>query len=298
MMKICGVFLLFFSFLTWSASVMRPFQTARLNSTAGAGVASVLITEAAILNPAGLAVFQESSFSAHRNQSQFQNENVQREADNRTFPNHPNQQGFFIYDNADENKGGIAYITQKENNFERKRAIMTIAKMISTNISMGINYRYTIDTDPIPKKHSTFHQTVLGFEYFYSDDLLFGLIVEDPTNSFRSETKTQFGFSLRATPLFTILGDYGGNHTMNFSKNSFWKAATQVNVYSDLFARYGLFNDQSRNVEGFGWGISWIGPKIGLDFGVQHSKQLKKKVDYLYPKESIVDSSLSVNIRF
>ena len=45
---------------------IREFQTTRLNSTGGAGVASMLSTEAGILNPAASAFFDGSSLSYQR----------------------------------------------------------------------------------------------------------------------------------------------------------------------------------------------------------------------------------------
>jgi hypothetical protein len=65
---------------------IREFQTTRLNSTAGAGVASVLSTEAALLNPASSTFFSGSNLSYQSYSTSLRHESDTRNANADDFP--------------------------------------------------------------------------------------------------------------------------------------------------------------------------------------------------------------------
>src|SRR5690606_6109862 len=116
---------------------IREYQTSRLISTAGAGVASILTTESAILNPASSAFFQGSSFSYQSYSSKLQKESDERVADNNPFPSSNRSEGYFMSDNGGPVRGGLAYINQKENGFKRSRFNFHGAALIGKQTSMG-----------------------------------------------------------------------------------------------------------------------------------------------------------------
>jgi len=76
-------FLLLMGHSSWAQ--IRDFQTARLNSSAGAGVASILCTEAALLNPASCAFFSGSSLSYQSYSTSLRNESEERKNLNDDF---------------------------------------------------------------------------------------------------------------------------------------------------------------------------------------------------------------------
>ena len=77
---------------------IREFQTTRLNSTAGAGVASVLSTEAALLNPASSTFFSGSSLFYESFLTLLRHGSVTRTANADDFPSRNRSQGFFVSD--------------------------------------------------------------------------------------------------------------------------------------------------------------------------------------------------------
>src|SRR4051794_40837768 len=79
---------------------IREFQTTRLMSTAGAGVASILSTEAAVLNPAASAFFEGSSFSYQSYRTSLQKKSDERSAAGDDFPKKNLTQGLFMADNT------------------------------------------------------------------------------------------------------------------------------------------------------------------------------------------------------
>ena len=99
---------------------IREFQTTRLNSTAGTGVASILSTEAAILNPAASAFFNGSTFSYQRYSASLRKENPERVAASDEFPKDNRSDGAFLSDHSGPIKGGVGYIRQKLKNRNRR----------------------------------------------------------------------------------------------------------------------------------------------------------------------------------
>ena len=93
------------------------------------------------------------------------------------------------------------------------------------------------------------------------------------------------------------MGDLGTQFTKDVKKKHIWRAAVQVNVFSDLFFRVGRFYDNITEFKGMGWGASWIGPRLGLEFAQKISDKIGKD-GYIYQDETLVDTSLSVIIKF
>ena len=119
---------------------IREFRTTRLISSAGAGVASILSTEAALLNPAASAFFEAESVAYHGYRTTLQKTNPMRETD--PFPKSNRSQGVFLADNSNTVKGGVAYISQDENKFERSRMVLHGAAPMGMSTSVGVSYSY------------------------------------------------------------------------------------------------------------------------------------------------------------
>jgi hypothetical protein len=278
---------------------IRDFQTTRLNSTAGAGVASILSTEAAILNPASAAFFNASSFSFHSYSTSIRQESAEREINNDPFAKTNSSSGLFVSDHSGPLKGGLAYIQQNENRHQRERMTFHAGAPVGNAAAFGLSYSYLQDQYPrtISPRRRVEHLLSLGGTMIMDEKAILGLVVQDPTRTMPGEERLLAGFQFTVADRLILLGDVGARYTGNFSKDYLWRGAAQVNLFSDFFLRAGKFYDNVQKFKGTGWGVGWIGPKLGVEFSQKMSEQFRK-VGYLYQEEELVDTSLSVMINF
>ena len=278
---------------------IRDFQTTRLMSTAGAGVASILSTEAAILNPASSAFFSGSSFSYQGYSTTLKDENELRKTANDDFPSNNRSQGAFLSDHSGAVKGGVAYLTQEENHYEREKMVLHGSAAMGASTAMGVSYNYVQDTLPNTYKdrHQTHHQLSLGMTHFVADDMILGIVILDPTRTNAGDERLIAGFQYTITNRFMLIGDVGTQYTKAWSDKYLWRAAVQLNIFSDFFIRVGQFYDNVTQFKGTGWGVSWMGPRLGVEFAQKYSDQIGDS-NYIYEDESLVDTSLSAIIKF
>jgi hypothetical protein len=278
---------------------IREFQTTRLNSTSGAGVASALSTEAAILNPASSAFFAGTNFSYQSYSTTLQHESDQRALSNDDFPGRNRSQGYFIADQDGPLKGGFAYLTQDENHFQRKQMIIHSAAPIDDKTAVGLSYHYIQDKLPhFSSSHQSIgHQVTAGITRVLDESTMIGLVINDPTRSRPDEERATGGIQYAFASRFTLMADIGTQYTKDVRKKHVWKSALQMQLFDDFFFRAGTFNDNIRGQKGTSWGVSWIGPKLGVEFAQKFTTQFTKH-DYLYKDESLVDTSLSAVLKF
>lgn len=278
---------------------IREFQTTRLNSTAGAGVASVLSTEAAILNPAASAFFSGSSFSYQRYTTSLQHENVDRNALSDNFPGQNKTQGLFMSDHDGPVKGGFAYLTQDENNYQRRQIITHGAGAIGDSTSLGFAYKYFEDTRPksFQNRHQISHQATIGLTHILDEKTVVGLILVDPARATPGEERAMGGLQYSFADKLTLIADVGTQYTKDVKEKYIWRAAVQLQMFEDFFFRLGKFYDNVRQTKGTGWGVGWVGPKLGVEFAQKLSDQFGDK-SYIYHDETLVDTSISAIIKF
>ncbi|HXH75137.1 MAG TPA: hypothetical protein VNJ08_09250 [Bacteriovoracaceae bacterium] len=278
---------------------IRDFQTTRLNSTAGAGVASILSTEAAILNPASSAFFDGSSFSYQTYDTALRKKSAARTAAADDFPKQNRTTGMFVSDHSGPVKGGVAYLQQNENNFERERYTAHGSMALSTNASLGLRYSFLQDQLPTQYSdhHKTHHQASIGGTFIIDEDTVLGLVVIDPTRTNQGDERAIAGFQYDVADRFIVIGDVGTRYTKNVKEKYLWRAAVQINIFSDLFIRAGRFYDNVTEFKGSGWGVSWIGPRLGLEFAQKISDKFGDS-NYVYKDETLVDTSLSAILKF
>lgn len=278
---------------------IREFQTTRLMSTGGAGVASILSTEAAVLNPAASTFFDGSSFSYQMYKTSLKKENDLRDTTPDKFPKTNQSMGTFLADHSGPVKGGVAYLTQNENSFERTSAVMHASSPMSESTAMGLRYNYIQDKRPATydDRYKVHHQATIGITHVVDEDTILGLVMIDPTRTTPGEERVIGGFQYAIADRFTLIGDAGFQYTKSISKQYLWRAAAQLNVFSDFFVRVGQFYDNVQEFKGTAWGASWIGPRLGVEFAQRFSQQFGDG-SYIYKEEQLVDTSLSVLIKF
>lgn len=275
---------------------IREYQTSRLLSTSGAGVASVLTTEAAILNPASSAFFEGSSFSYQSFTTKLQKESDERTVANDPFSESNRSEGFFMSDNSGPVHGGLAYITQKENGIKRSRIAFHGAALVGKKTALGLRYSF-IEDKKKTKKYKARHQNAIGLTHIVDENMTLGLVLIDPTGATPDEERAIGGFQYGLADRLTIIGDFGIQYTKNVSKKYLWRAALQINIFDDFFVRGGQFYDNVVEMKGTSWGAGWIGPRFGVEFAQKYSQQFGSGL-FLYEDEKIVDTSLSAIIKF
>lgn len=278
---------------------IREFQTTRLNSTAGAGLASILTTESAILNPAASAFFSGTSVSYHSYRTKLRKENDARDLPGNDFPSRNQSQGLFISDHDSAVKGGVAYIKQDENDYERDHIIGHGSAMVGESTSMGFAYKYLDDTFPKGSKsrHSVSHQLTAGTTHIVDDKTSIGFVLVDPTRTTPNEERLMTGFQYQVAEKLTLIADLGTQYTKDVKDKYLWRGAVQLQLFDDFFLRVGKFHDNIRLNKGTGWGASWLGPKLGVEFAQKFTDQFGDE-GYVYKNESLVDTSLSAVIKF
>lgn len=259
----------------------------------------MLSTEAAILNPSSSAFFSGSSMSYHSNSTSLRHEHEDRTLNNDDFPGHNKSQGLFISDHDGPVKGGVAYITQDENDYERTHFITHGAAPIGEKTAMGFAYRYLQDVLPRPNspRHQTHHQMSAGLTHIMDDSTIVGLMIVDPTRTTPGEERLIAGFQYSFGAKFTLIADVGTQYTKDVKQYYLWRGAIQFNLFDDFFLRAGKFYDNVRESKGTGWGVAWLGPRLGVEFAQKFSDQFGE-YGYIYQDEGLVDTSISAVIKF
>ena len=293
---------LIFLFLSLNAlAQIRPFQTTRLLSTGGTGVASLLVSEAAVLNPAPLAFFSDTFASYQNTRAKLSSEADERKTDSRNFADSSRHEGYFLFDNSTAIKGGFSYQYQNENGFRRRRGTMTLATPVNSNVSVGLLYRYTEDTRPdwySSERHRTSHPVTLGVSWIKSTNLTLGAVWDDPTRASTDESRALVGAQYNLTSDFMLMADVGGDPTGDFLGDQVLRGSLQYNAFADFYLRAGKFRDELQNLAGESWGVSWTGPKLGVDFAMRNSRQIQDETAYLYEDEKITDLSFAIGLRY
>lgn len=278
-----------------SFAQIRSFQTARLMSTSGAGVASILTSEAAILNPASSAFFSGQSFSYQNYKSSLSNNSDLRSINLDSQSN----SGLFLSDNSGPLKGGVAYIKQNDVGYERTKMTLHSSANLGKKSSLGLSYNYLLDKRPSnsPHRHDVNHQVHLGYTFILDQDMSLGVALHDITKTTPGEERMILGFQYVVAQRFTILGDWASESYKEIKGLYYWAAALQMNLFSDVFLRVGQFYDTFQKSKGNSWGLSWVGPKLGLEFSQKYSTYFRDSASF-FSAEKTIDSSFSLLINF
>ena len=262
-------------------------ETTRLKSTAGAGVASLLIDEATILNPAPMAFFNIASFYIQRSdQTTTTNENGMSKPINDS-----EHISFIASDSKGILKGSASYQKFNETNFSRKRWAVALASPIGKSSAIGINFRKTKDEEN--SNLSEYTQITLGLSHVLDESLSFGLVLIDPLNKKVTDNKGIIGLQYSYKHLLSLIFDLGGDYKEGIEETLSYKTAVQIKVFEDFYFRMGLFRDKSVLENGNGIGVGWVQPKLSIDFAMTTKKTNKDLLEKLFK-----ETSFSLSYRF
>ncbi len=127
--------------------------------------------------------------------------------------------------------------------------------------------------------------------------LTLGAILEDPFLANKEDTKVAGGFQFTLTKNFLILGDIGAKYNDEPEDNNFWKAAAQAQFFKRFYLKYGRFEDKIEKLRGNSWGLSWIGPKLGLEYAFRKSKAFEDSENF-FDHEEIEEHSFALSLVF
>lgn len=293
----------FFFLLLVSSQVfarVHDFQTTRLKSTGGAGVGSVLMNESVVLNPAPLAVFNVTTATYQRDKLELKNRSPLRNSAPNGFSKTSNNNAFILAEGANKVKGAVGYFDQEEGFDSRKRVSTTIAGSYTEKTALGINYKFTQDVSHAEwgNEEKKYHSFAVGLTHFVDPALTFGILVDDPGKSKDKNNLATIGIQYITKDLLTVMIDVGSDYKESLSDKLFYKVGGQLKLLGDFYLRSGIFYDKAKKEKGNGWGLGWIGPRLGGEFAVKNSKPIEDPSPLLYAGETLKEVVFSLSYVF
>lgn len=286
-----SLFLLLILTSPFAAARVHEFETTHLKSMAGTGVAGVLAEEAAFLNPASLAFFNNLTVYAQRDQLTVKNnrgEIVQK----------PKAMGFVLADGNPSLSGSLSYTDQEEGSFERKRWAFSTSAPLSEQSAFGTSIRKSKDTDKLTNKVVDYYQTVAGITHALDPKTSLGIVAYDVFNSKGDETKALIGIQHILLDYVTGAIDVGADYTASeISDTLLYRGALQVKVLDDFYLRFGAFRDKLKEEKGNGMGLGWVSPRIAVEFAVKNSTIMASQ-KYLRNEFKNRETSFAASLRF
>jgi len=274
---------------------VRNWQTTKTSALGGAGIAVPTMLEGLYLNPAMFAFFTNSSFSFQKKDATLEPVSTSRNAQ---FGNTKPPEGFSaaITDGSNTAKGGFSYTDQEESGTERKKYSFGFANTIDGNSALGVSYSYVQEEfmEGANALSSKLHVGSIGYINIISPQLSYAIVWNDPAWADRLNSKTVLGINYSPFERLTLLLDFGHDIKRSVNKTFYYAIAAEVEVYTDIYARYGIFQDKIFNIEGQGFGLGWVGPRLGLEFAMKTTKRKDDFDIFLLDDEKLKETELSL----
>ncbi len=275
-----------FTFI-FTASANSPFkdlETTRLMSTAGTGIASPLMEESIVLNPASVGFYSTSAMYYQKDDNQ-----LNRPQNLTTRSTH----AFMMSEAKGAGGGTLSYERQIVGMDTRHHFGLSMARPVSEKTSMGVNFSYINDTYD-SKKTIVTKKAHLGVMTAVSPNLTTGLVISDPTGKIQKDSHIDIGVQYVWERHIYFMFDSGTDYKKDLASNISYRGAMQFTVFSDFLIRMGAFWDQAKKLKGTGLGAAWVGPKLSIQFALKNSRPWKRKEN----GESEKDSSFSLSYRY
>ena len=238
-------FTIIFFFLMISIDSLSFASTARMKSTAGVGVGSILLDEATFLNPASSAFYKIGAFY-------YQKTNTESSIEN--SPNSIRSSTFIATDAKGKVAGSLSYV-KHDNAEDHKKISLSIASIIGERSASGLTYHY--EDEDQKKKFFTF-----GITHAINEALTMGFIVNDPTRVKPNNSSAIVGLQYTYQSFVTLMGDFGTDWKNRFDEKLVYGAGIQFKIYDDLYIRGGQKIDRQKHLKIKGVGASWSSPKF------------------------------------
>jgi hypothetical protein len=254
---------------------IHEYETSLLKSRGGSGAAAALVEESSFLNPASTSLTGASTlYYQHDTQS----------INDTTNKNYPKQSssGFVLGDSSNGYSLNLSYISQIEENDSRKGFGLTTSTAIGPQSFVGYSIRLNTDLNSLTQVSKKYYESVFGVTHIISQGTSVAIIAFDPFKSKADNTHAIIGINHELVAFVAISADLGLQYLDDqITKNYSAKGAIQIKVLDDFYLKFGIFNDKSRSEKGEGIGLSWMGPRFSLDFGLKNTRtdiaQIEKK---------------------
>ena len=284
--------LLCLSAISNAKSQLRDPETTRMISMGGAGVASILIDEAPIFNPASIIFFNQSTLRYQQTREELQDKSKDRTS---SFEKGSNEL-LVLTDTSSAMKGGFAYSYQNTNAGKRKQFSLSFANNLGKKSGVGIGIKHSEEESNITNR--TYDQIIIGGTHLHNKKLIFGFNIVDPVQVVDEYFSYRIGAQYTVSSTITLVGDIGSGDTKNFNKEMFTLLSVQLQTFESLFLRYGKFHNKMLNEKGQSFGFSWQGPKLALDYAVKSSEFISEESDTLLTDEKLLETSLGLTLLF
>ncbi len=278
---------------TFASSRIPKFETTRMKSTGGAGVASLLMDEATFLNPATIAYYEQSSVF-------FQRSGLETTQATSGSTEEFKSMSIIASDAKGVTGGSLSYNTVEFAGQKVERISSAFGRPIGKKSSFGVNLSYSKEelfNENNQVIEEDYKQVTFGVAHAISESVTMGVVVYDPFQDKENQTLAVSGLQYVYKGFISLMFDVGADYNRNLSDTLVWRAATQLKVFDDFFLRFGTFDDKGRKEKGNGAGIGWIQPKLVLELAVQNLDVLED--DLLNQQgEEVKETSFSLSYRF
>jgi len=264
----------FITFLNTSFGNIPDIETTRLKSAGGAGVGSILLNEAAIFNPASIVFHSSSSLYYHKETNVIKNQSDDRSQEYKDS----GRELLIISDTSSNVKGSFSVEQSKLNRDERFRLTSSGAASIGKATSIGFLLKYTEDNYDV--SHKTFTQLDMGLTHIVSEKLSIGSLLINPTHSTTQEPTLLIGVHYTLFGNMDLILDVGATYEDKPDENTLQRAALQLKVFDSLYLRTAKFHDKIQSTQGQAWGVSWIGPKLSIEYAFKSFSNINEEEEY------------------
>lgn len=273
---------------------LPKFETTRMKSTGGAGVASILIDEATLLNPATIAYYKQASLYYQHNGHEASR------TGNSDSSNDYSSTSIIASDSKGLTGGSISYNTIEVNGEEAKRISGAIGRPVGKTSSLGSTFNYTKEKtldDNGQLVENEYKQVTFGIAHAINEDFTLGVVVNDPFQEKAEDSNAIVGIQYVYEGFISLMLDGGTNYNEDLSGTLLWRAGSQIKLLDDFFLRFGTFNDKGKQEKGSGAGVGWMQPKLVIEFAIQNIDRLPSTV-LNQTGEEIKETSFSLSYRF
>ena len=274
-----------------------PFETTRIKSTAGTGIASLLVDEASSLNPASLGFFNISSLYVQKTKesfSRYHTSSINPSSDESDLT------GLIISDAKGRLKGSFSYHRQDDQQNSRQRYGISVAAAGGEQSSMGFSYLHYKDhlqsSDGSYYKED-FHLLVFGITHALNRSFTIGTVVIDPTKQRAGETRAIVGVQYTFRNFIYLMADLGSDYNRTLSETVLYRAAAQFKIFSDFYLRFGASNDRGKRIKSSGIGIGWVQPRLVINISIKNSQQ-DRSIVLDQKRVDLKESSFSLSYHF
>ncbi|MEE2671204.1 MAG: hypothetical protein VYA54_05810 [Bdellovibrionota bacterium] len=270
-----------------------PYETTQLKSQSGAGVASLLTNEATFFNPASIVFTNQSTFLYGRNSIELEDKSDLRDRDYKEGLT----ESFILVDSSTSLKGGFNYIYQNQATGKKRSYNLSMAAPISKRSAAGFVISHN-EEDSLLYRNKIYTQIDFGYTQVIKEGLTYGFVVDDITFVNSEYFKYTAGIFYSFNKFVDLIADVGSGDMLNRDKKSFNKWALQIQAHDGVFLRYGRFYDRSLGFKGSSYGVTWVGPKLVLDYAIKNSEKISEDSDIVFKEEQFIENSLALTVLF